>query len=161
MLRLFDVASNKFYYHYLRFTDKKNKNNDWDFFMVILLFIPALLYLGIHKFVPVITKYYPFSLLFQNKLIHYKYTKERNLSDYIEKSMTKNGYPFNVKGVERDKYFITFHGLFFKGRTKNGDSVLFKIIESKLKLEKGSIYLRDNDKNMVRIIVPTEYILKP
>lgn len=161
MLKLIDIASNKYYYYYLRFTNKKNKNNNWNFFMVTLLFIPALVYLGINKFVPVITKYYPFSLLFQNKLIHYKYTRERNLSDYIEKAMTKNGYPFNVKGVGRDNYFITFHGYFFKGRTKKGDSVLSKIVESKLKLEKGSIYLRDDDKNRVRIIVPTEYILKP
>lgn len=160
MLGFFDKSANKFYYHYLRFTDKKNKNNDWDFFMVVLLFIPALVYLGINKFVPVITKYYPFSLLFQNKLIHHKYTKERSLSDYIEKTMTKKGYPFNVKGVGRDNYFITFHGYFFKGRTKKGDRVLLKIVESKLKLEKGSIYLRDSDKNRVRIIVPTEYILK-
>jgi hypothetical protein len=147
-----------FYLHYGRVKDKKN--NVMDLVIVVLLFIPALIAQGIENSIPVITKYYPFSLLFQEKLSHYKYHKEKSLADFIENKMKKEKKIFFIIGVTKDRYFITFHGYFLKKQKKSVEKTLLTLVKKRLHLGKASVYIRGIEKNEVRILIPIEVIFK-
>ena len=70
--------------------------------------------------------------------------------------MIKRKKPFHVEGVDYDRFFITFHGYFLKKQDKTMGKLLTDIVETKLKMEKGNVYVRDVDKNKVKILVPAE-----
>ena len=133
-----------------------NKVSGKDLLIVIIFFVPVLLLRISIDLIPIITKYYPFSILFKNKLLHYKYRKEKALTYYLEQQMTKRKKPFHVEGVDHDRFFITFHGHFLKTQDKTMEKLLADVVETKLKIGEGNVYVRDVDKNKVKILVPTE-----
>lgn len=158
-MKIIDFILDKFFLHYSRMKDKKNNSSGFDMLIVILLMIPAAIIVNLPKIIPFITRYYPFSLLFRNKLLHFKYRKERELADYLERQMKKRKKPFHVIGVTFDRFFVTFHGHFFKKPGKMMENLLADIIEAKLRLEKGNVYVRGVDKNEIKILVPTENLI--
>lgn len=155
-MKIVDFILDKFFIHFTRLKDKKNNSSGLDMLIAVLLMIPAAIIVNSSKLIPIITRYYPFSLLFKNKMLHYNYRREKGLAVYLEKQMNRRKNPFYVNGLDYDRYFTTFHGYFLNKPGKMMEKLLAEIVEAKLHLEKGNVFVRDVDKNKVKILVPTE-----
>ena len=103
------------------------------------------------KFYSWLTQYYPFSLLFQNKIYHANNKKQRILVEKLEKIAGKYGVKMLIKGSDAEGDMIIFTTIFEKNPT---DSKL-KLFEKDLQKKFGSVYVRNNEGN-VNIVFPNQ-----
>jgi hypothetical protein len=106
-----------------------------------------------HSFISWITQYYPFSLLYRNRLIHHDNLTVRNFMMKMEKVVRKAGVKIFILGGKREEYMTEFTG-YLDRETKNRTDAI-TILETTLQEKYQSIYVRDEDEN-VRILIPTE-----
>lgn len=88
--------------------------SDKDYFIILLKnkLLPFLTFL---------TRYYPFSLLWQDRRFHYKFMEFSKVDDFIIKIANKNNYWFKLFASEKDSNFINTTGMFIPSK-KSDDS---------------------------------------
>lgn len=100
-----------------------------------------------------ITKYYPFSLLWRDKLYHAKNLPVRDLMNRLEVLSRKIGAPIMLTGGEEKNDYSEIEG-YFEGRVHNRSAAIKKL-ERGLQAKFSSLYVRRTDMG-IKIIVPTE-----
>lgn len=108
-----------------------------------------------YNFIGRITKYYPFSLLFQNRLFHYQNIPYRNFMERLEKIGDKSNIRIFIHSGQGEGQITEFYGKFL-GRPKDKDRLLMNL-EQALRNEFGTIYVRVA-KSKLRIIIPTKIL---
>ena len=117
----------------------------------------ALLYLLFNKyycnFISKITAYYPFSLLWQDRLYHHKVLSVNKLMkkfENISKKAKLNIKVFRGRHLGETCEFDVFFNE--KGDKEKSIEKLEKILQN----EFGTVYVRPGDNNETKIIMPTE-----
>ncbi len=152
----------KFFY---KLTNTKRPNfktaTDKEKFVFVLKYLAGQIYFGImgeyHKFVSLITKYYPFSLLYRNRLIH---AANKPYSDFmwaIEGTAREKDINVQVWNGQGFGEIAEFYGIFVK-RIAN-KSLAMVNLEKVLQDKFGTIYVRENAKGF-KIIVPMSLIVQ-
>lgn len=151
----------EFFYKLLRTKKPPETAEEKEKFIFVLKYLVGYSYCNIvgeyHNFIHEITKYYPFSLLYRNRLFH---AANKPYSDFmwaIQGTAREKG--MNIRVWEGQDFGDTaeFYGTFRKkGLNKDSAKVnLEKILQEKF----GTVYVRDNSKGF-KIIVPMSLIVQ-
>lgn len=106
-----------------------------------------------HTFISWLTQYYPFSLLYKDRLFHHDNLKVREIMIKFEKIAKKEGINTLVLSGGIEGGMAELIGYLNKG-TKNRQKVLGNL-ESALQKVYDTIYVRDQG-DQFRILIPTE-----
>lgn len=106
-----------------------------------------------HSFISWITQYYPFSLLYKDRLFHHDNLKVRELMIEFENIAKKEGINTLVLSGGIEGGMAKLIGFLDKG-TKNRQKVLSDL-ETALQKVYETIYVRDHG-NEFRILIPTQ-----
>ncbi len=111
------------------------KKPDIDYLMLFGLFI----FMYVTKLITLITKYYPFSLFFQDRMFHYQYKIADQISGKIR-------LKFSVipELLDQDYHFLY---LFY-----NQKGLTIPKLEKELKND--NVYISLTDKNLIKIAIP-------
>lgn len=101
-----------------------------------------------------LTRYYPFSLLFRERIFHYDNRYYKFARKIIEDEMKKDKKPILIDEGDQDGYFYTLIGKFTKAKVIDPDENILHTIESKLRLPKNSIFIRRDDAKTIRFLIP-------
>ncbi len=125
----------------------------------IVLFTKAacvvLLMVGV-KTLSFLTRFFPFSLICQNRSFHYRNKDIRKLMGDVAVASRKAGHEFIVEAGLRDRYFYTIKGYFVRSKKRLNTSLIVKNIEEMLKLPESSVYARPWKENKKRFLIPIE-----
>lgn len=99
-----------------------------------------------------ITNYYPFSLLFHDRLFHAQNKPYRTFMEKLEKTAEQSDIKIFILSGHGGNQTTEFYGKFIN-RSRNKDGLL-KSLEKVLQSKFGTIYARQ-EKNELRIIIPT------
>lgn len=99
-----------------------------------------------------LTRYYPFSLIFTNRLFHPKNAKLNKFVIKIAKLARKNKVPIYIYGGEIENHLYQFNAIFHQPVRRNSLKKLEAILQKLL----GTVYVRKGDKKQIRILIPTE-----
>ena len=108
--------------------------------MVFLINLP--------KIIPVITRYFPFSLLFKNNFLHYRFRKERAFAYYVEREAKRSKHPIHFFFVTSDRYFNNYY---YQPKNRKIDSEKFNHLRLEKLVKKGFIIEHNGDNNETRI----------
>ena len=151
----------KFFYKLLQ-TKRPNFKTatDREKFIFVLKYLAGRIYFEImgeyHKFISLITKYYPFSLLYRTRLIH---AANKPYSDFmwtIEGAAKEKDINVRVWNGHGFGEIAEFYGVFVK-RIAN-KSLAMTNLEKVLQDKFGTVDVRKNPKGF-KIIVPTSLIV--
>lgn len=106
-----------------------------------------------YLFIGWITKYYPFSLLYRDRLIHHDNLIVKKFMIKIENIARKTSVKIFILNGKREEVMTEFIG-YLDRKTKNRSGAI-TILETALQKEYQSIYVRDEGER-VRILLPTE-----
>jgi len=105
-----------------------------------------------HSFISWITQYYPFSLLYKDRLFHHDNLKARSFMIKIENLAKKSGINILVlSGGNQDEMTELIGYLDRKTKNRLND---IKTLEAVLQNKYETVYVRD-DGDKVRILIPT------
>lgn len=153
-----DSISNYFYKSIKRKPPSK-KASDKEIFSYEFKYCLAALFFALgntyHEGITKITKYYPFSLLFRDRLYHYDNIKVRSLMIKLEEIAKNADIDILILRGNQENQMNVFYGLIDK-RTENRDKIC-QLLEKTLQKEYGTVYVRDNGKE-VNILIPTEML---
>src|SRR3989344_3804270 len=99
-----------------------------------------------------LTRYYPFSLLFTDRLFHPKNAKLDKFVIKIAKLARKNKVPIYIHGSEIEGNMYQLNAVFHE--PVKGNSL--KKLETVLQKLLGTVYVRRGEKKQIRILMPTE-----
>lgn len=99
-----------------------------------------------------ITKYYPFSLMFRDRLFHPNNAKLDKFVIKLAKLARKNKVPIYVYGSEIDGNLYQLNAVFHDPVKRNSLKKLEAILQKLL----GTVYVRRGKKKQIRILMPTE-----
>lgn len=111
----------------------------------------------IYSLLPIITKYFPFSLLYQDKLFHFQHRLLRKIIYKIEADLRKKKKPILFLTNSWDRYFLTINGQISKN-TKITDKELKTGIMRSLKLEDTDIFVRRRSSKIISLLIARERI---
>lgn len=108
-----------------------------------------------HHFVSKITAYYPFSLLYKDRLIHADNIKARDLMRGMEAIAESNGIPVCINDGYWDRQLSVFYGKLIKRGVAKQDAVqkLQQLFQDKY----GTVYVQD-EKRGFRVLVDTNLL---
>jgi hypothetical protein len=101
-----------------------------DIFFVIFFLMIILLLRYTQTVVTRLTKYYPFSLLFQNRIVHYQYRHICEVLDVIYDLPYKTSQYFQVTDYDMDQYFVYVDGQF---TTRKREQAIIKLHKKLIK----------------------------
>lgn len=124
--------------------------------LVLSLF---LFYAGFLRSLAYLTRYFPFSLLFQDNLSHYKNRYTQKFAEIIRTTVRGFGGRFDVEIGDEDNYFISVTGKFISYRHKKitVDRVVKKI-EEEFSFTKGNVYFREEKNGKSSLWIPRSLI---
>ncbi len=131
---------------------KKMYSFFWEEFFLVLGLSLILLFI---KFIPFITRFFPFSLLFQGNLRHHKHKQIREYIDFMENR--KEAKELGLKVISIDKSSQTDIFLYF---TKNQEDAqvaqLFvkSATASFISTNPDNIYVNSIEKNLIKAVIP-------
>ncbi len=108
-----------------------------------------------HQFITWITRYFPFSLLFRETLLHADNVKVRDLMDILKNISGKEGISISINDGEWGRYFSILHGTFEK-KPKSFEESMTKL--EKIFIKKYPSFYFRRLKNKFDVLVPTEII---
>lgn len=108
------------------------------------------------RFVSWITQYYPFSLLFTDRLFHHRNLVVSNFMTKMEEIAGKIGVKVFIPTGFHDELITHFYGRLYCHRKSREDKI--KIMEAALQKEYETIYVRDK-KSFIEISIPTETLV--
>ncbi|KKQ23579.1 MAG: hypothetical protein US40_C0002G0122 [Candidatus Roizmanbacteria bacterium GW2011_GWC2_37_13] len=152
--KVIDFVVDNFYPSFERLNKKTKNVNTIDLIKVIIFFVPMVFLINLPKIIPVITRYFPFSLLFKNNFLHYRFRKERAFAYYVEREAKRSKHPIHFFFVTSDRYFNNYYYQPKNRKIEETKKILVKIIEKKLKLEEGSVFVKEEKKQVFRIMIP-------
>lgn len=120
----------------------------------ILLLVVAGPLIILMKIFQYLSRYYPFSLLFREKMFHYDNQHIKSLLTLIETPHNAKNKPFIVESVEKDRYFYTFYGRFKKHTGDEIQNAFKKHLAERLKTNPYDIYINKQDTGSIRIRIP-------
>jgi hypothetical protein len=108
-----------------------------------------------HKFIPWITRYYPFSLLYRGSLLHADAVKAKNLMRGMEASAENIGIPVDINSGQLGRGFSIFYGkLEKKGlNKKNALQKLQDLFQDKY----GTVYVQEESTGF-RILIDSNLV---
>lgn len=150
----------RFFYELM--TSKKPKPNEGDnkLFIWGFKYLAGALFFKLHAkyydFWRWSTRYYPFSLLFKDRLFHYKNQSVNKFMIRLEKLINKAKLNTTILTGEYGGQISIFNGTFNKSADNTPANI--ELIDKVLQDEFESIYTREN-KEGFRILVPTEMLV--
>ena len=99
-----------------------------------------------------LTRYYPFSLLFTDRLFHPKNAKLDKFVIKIAKLARKNKVPIYISGSEIEGNMYQFNAVFHQPVRRNSLKKLEAVLQDKF----GAVYVRKGNKGQLRIIMPLD-----
>lgn len=109
-----------------------------------------------HRFITWITRYYPFSLLYQGSLLHANAVKAKNLMRGMETIAEQSGIPIDINAGHLDQTFSVFYGNLEK-RVMNKQDTLRKL-QDIFQANYGTVYVQ-NDRIGFRVLVDTNLVV--
>jgi hypothetical protein len=115
----------------------------------ILFFKSDMVY---QRFITWITAFYPFSLLYQHRLIHADFADIKRLTESIEVYTEKNNIGIFIFGSVVNDNFYIFNAVLDENKKKDVDLKIEKLLNKKY----GSVYVRRDTKHKIRILIPND-----
>lgn len=109
----------------------------------------------IHNLITFLTAYYPFSLLYQDRLFHANNVKARDLMRGMEAVALAAGMPVYINVGHRDRYFGVFEGKFERGGINKQKAV--EKMQQLFQEKYGQVYVRE-EKVGFRVLVNSEML---
>jgi len=103
----------------------------------------------VNPYLTTLTRFFPFSLLWQDRRFHYKHKKITDADDLILKIAGEKGFWFKLYSYDEDDHFLNITGKFVpikKGANKN---TLFQYFREKM--EDEDFYINDLPEGRVKI----------
>lgn len=130
---------------------------DTDILELIKKSLMLFTYIGV-LFFRYLSRYYPFSLFFRNRLFHYQNRDLNQLLILVERASESIGTPFKVMRLDTDQYFYNFIGNFIKCRKKISFEKVLKSISSSLETSQNNLYIRFTNDGLHKIMIPLKLI---
>ncbi len=105
----------------------------------------------ISPFLTFITKYFPFSLLWQDRRFHYKFKEVDEMDNLIIKIASEKGFWFKFYSFEKDKQFLKITGKFISEKKNIKEANLIKHFE--VVFAKKDIFINKPDLETVRFLI--------
>lgn len=109
-----------------------------------------------HNLITHATKYFPFSLFYQDRLIHYQNRDLRRLISMLEKISEKAGVEILLTNSNKSSQFYELYGHFFR-KVDDVDKSL-NLIEKAFQKEFETIYVRRFDDSRIKVLIPYEVL---
>lgn len=103
----------------------------------------------ISPFLTLITRYFPFSLLWQDRRFHFKHKKMNDTDDLILKIAGEKGFWFKLISYTQDDNFLNVIGRFEPRKENANKNNLFQYFRKKMK--DHNFYINDIEDNNVKI----------
>ncbi len=132
---------------------KKSANTIW--FIVIVLFVLDKLGAYIYSTLPFITKLFPFSLLYKDKLFHHQFRHLRQIVFVIESAMAKIKRPILILSNSWDKYFLTLEGNMLTKKDVSNEKIKDLVCKT-LKLDQTEVFVRTEPNGSKNILLSRE-----
>ena len=100
-------------------------------------------------FLTTLTKFFPFSLLWQDRRFHYKHKKVTDADDLIIKIAGEKGFWFKLFSYDEDDRFLNITGKFVHIEKGSNKEKLFQHFREKMKDE--DFYINDLEDGNVKI----------
>jgi hypothetical protein len=104
-----------------------------------------------YDFLGYLTKYYPFSLFWQDRMFHYKKRRVRKFMIILDEFLETKGFNIVTLFGEEETYFAEFYSI-FKKKTKD-TKLEIRAMEEVLQKNFETIYARQ-DGNWIKILIP-------
>lgn len=96
-----------------------------------------------------LTRYFPFSLLWQDKRFHYKHKRVTEADDLIIKIAKENGFWFKLLSYDEDDQFLNLYGKFTELKKNLNRSKVLQIYRDKMNNE--NFYINSIQNGKVKI----------
>lgn len=103
----------------------------------------------IGPFLTTLTRFFPFSLFWQDRRFHYKYKKIVEADDLIIKMAGEKGYWFKLFSYNEDDHFLNVIGKFIPLKKDSNKECLFQHFREKI--ENQDFYINDLSDGKVKI----------
>jgi|GEM_PF-6360429 len=128
---------------------KEEDNTDVYIFVIKYLYFKKIIPLYF-RFITWITHYYPFSLLYKNKIFHASNIKAYKLINDMENVARNAKIPILIENGYQDWNICTFYGILFGVKTKK--QVVVKKLQQLFQDKFGTVYVQE-EKRGFRIVV--------
>lgn len=149
----------KFFYKLLTTKPPGKNKDDKEFFVWLLKYLLGLSFFKLHStyydFWRWATRYFPFSILYQDRLFHYDNLPVNEFMIELERLILKKGIKTTILKGEYESLFCVFYGLFDKKSDKSPENI--EIISSLLQAKYNTVYTSLHESGF-KIIVPTEML---
>lgn len=144
---------------FVNLTEYKNSSNYKKFYLIFkqhLALLIARIFNNYRGFISKITKYYPFSLFWQDKLYHHNHLPARNLMTKFENISKKANLDIHVFQGGYSNGMCNFE-VIFDNEIRDKEKTIQKL-EKVLQNEFASVYVRPEENNGIRILIPAELL---
>ena len=150
----------RFFYQLMTSKKPKEKDGDNALFIWGLKYLVGLSFFKIsgkyYDFWRWSTQYYPFSLLYQDRLFHHNNQSVNKFMIRLQNLINKANIKTTILTGEYGGQFCEFYGTFNKKSDNTPDNIeqITKVLQEKL----DTIYTRENKKGF-RVLVPTQMLV--
>lgn len=103
----------------------------------------------ISPYLTVLTRYFPFSLLWRDRRFHFRFKEITEADDRIIAIASKKGFWFKLFSFEREERFFIIYGQFIPEKKKADEKKLIEHFEKEF--ENENIYISKPDAKTVKI----------
>jgi hypothetical protein len=100
-----------------------------------------------------LTRFWPFSLFWQNKTFHYDHRYLYEVVDNVEEYLEKNHFDFSVKECSENEYFFQIKGKFTKHKRAFGTEELEARVRKAFAKEHDSVFVRTDEPGVHTIML--------
>lgn len=104
-------------------------------------------------FISFLTRYWPFSTLWLDKMAHYRNRHIKDIMFELERALKKANMPFTVYGVAGNDEFYMLLGKFSRRRTYLTNPKLERFIKKLFNMSDGEVYVRSTKYSVRRILI--------
>ncbi len=122
-----------------------------DMMHLVILIIGMLLISGMQW----LTRYYPFSLLFRNKMFHHQYKRVTTASEIVTQQAGLFGMKVSILHIEEDHHFIY---VYTQTRVRNKEKLQKYFDRLTEVIGVQSVFVRKPDKSFYKIVIDREAI---
>lgn len=103
----------------------------------------------ISPYLTILTRFFPFSLFWQDRRFHYKHKKIVDADDLIIKIAAEKFFWFKIFSYDEDGRFLNIIGKFVPLKKDSNKDTLFQYFRKKM--ENGDFYINDLEDGKVKI----------
>ena len=150
----------RFFYGLLTSKKPRKKESNNALFIWGLKYLAGLSFFKLHRkysdFWRWSTQYYPFSLLYQDRLFHHKNQSVNKFMLRLQNLINKANIQTTILTCEYGGQFCEFYGTFNKKSDNTPENI--ELIDKELQEKFDTIYTREN-KEGFRVLVPTQMLV--